>query len=268
MNNARIVTSPGICTSLIESIDRMEQGWEDLIAWLRRVSRIRAGVARGQGRAKRVQRQSLEAAARRLYKELGRRSEARCTFRLPQSRSTAPEAGIPARCGAGSCCTTERHKAHKTDSAKVIYPWHPFHEREVTVHGERNRRGAIVLICSAGDETKAPLEIPEWMFDPALGCTFRSGQSAHVTCGALRCLRTTLDSIAGVIEAQHQSTFTGGSDAQTNESSETTRSVSSDSRKRESASINGPQTTSFTGPTVSSIHKRKRDRYQPTGARP
>jgi len=40
----------------------------------------------------------------------------------------------------------------------------------MTVHGKRNRRGAIVLICSAGDETKAPLEVPVWMFDAAVCC--------------------------------------------------------------------------------------------------
>src|SRR5437016_2549978 len=89
----------------------------------------------------------------------------------------------------GHRCTTERHKTHKTESAKVIYPWHPFYECEVRVHGERNRRGSIVLICSAGDEMKVPVEVPVWMFDTALCCGIRSGQNAHVTCEALRRLR-------------------------------------------------------------------------------
>jgi hypothetical protein len=178
-----------------------------------------------------------------------------------------PASGKPGRCVGARRCTTERHKTHKTDSAKVIYPWHPFHGREVTIHGERNRRGAIVLICSAGDETKAPLEVPVWMFDAAVCCGIRAGETAHVASEALCCLHKMLNSIVGVIEAQHQSTFTGGSDAQTNESGETTRSVSIDSRKGESASSNRSQTTSFAGPAVSSIHKRKSGRYQPTGAR-
>lgn len=165
-------------------------------------------------------------------------------------------------------CTTERHKTHKTESGKVVYPWHPFYKCEVRVHGGRNRRGAIVLICSAGDETKVPLEVPVWMFDSALCCSFRSAQSGHVTFEALRCLRKTLNSIASVIEAQHQSTFTGGSDAQAYESSDTTRSVSIDSSKGESASSNRPQTGSFVGTAISSIHKRKSGRTQPTGVRP
>ena len=90
-------------------------------------------------------------------------------------------------------CTTEKHKTHKTDSAKVVYAWHPFFDREVTVHGERNRRGSVVLACSADDGTKAPLEVPLWMFDSALCCSFRSAQTGHVTCNALRCLRMTLE---------------------------------------------------------------------------
>src|SRR3954447_3796550 len=144
---------------------------------------------------------------------------------------------LPIRHACDGHYTTERQKTHKSDWATVVYRWHPFYGLEVAVHGERNCRGAIVLICSAGDATKAPLEVPVWMFDTALCCTFRSGQTAHVTCDALRCLQTTLDSIAGVIKAQHQSTLTGGSDAQTNEASNrTTRSISVGSSERESAS--------------------------------
>ncbi len=115
---------------------------------------------------------------------------------------------MPGCCVAAQCCTTERRKTHKTDLAKVVYPWHPFYGLEVAVHGERNRRGAIVLICSAGDATKAPLEVPVWMFDTALCCTFRSEQTAQVTCDAPGRLRTTRNSIAGVIEAHHRHTPT------------------------------------------------------------
>ena len=169
----------------------------------------------------------------------------------------------------GHRSTTERHKTHKTESAKVIYPWHPFYECEVRVHGERNRRGSIVLICSAGDEMKVPVEVPVWMFDTALCCGIRSGQNAHVTCEALRRLRKMLNSFAGVIEAQHQSTLTGDPDAQTKDTSDNaTRSVSIDFCERESASRNRSQTNSFAGPTVSSPHKGKSGRAQPTGARP
>lgn len=116
--------------------------------------------------------------------------------------------------------TTERRKTHKTDSAKVVYAWHPFYGQEVTIHGERNRRGTVVFACSIGEDPKtAPLEVPAWMLDGAVCRIFRQGASARVTVEALRLFRRTLDAAANVIEAQHQLIAVGGSDAPTNEGS-------------------------------------------------
>src|SRR4051812_48380157 len=128
----------------------------------------------GQGRAKRARRVALRSPLRSGYPiELRAKSHGQ---QPPLGFGTASWSEAAVR------CTTERHKTHKTESAKVIYPWHPFYECEVRVHGERNRRGSIVLICSAGDEMKVPVEVPVWMFDTALCCGIRSGQNAHVTC--------------------------------------------------------------------------------------
>jgi uncharacterized protein YgbK (DUF1537 family) len=121
---------------------------------------------------------------------------------------------------AGSDCTTERHKTHKTDSAQVFYAWHPFYGQEVTIHVERNRRGTVVFACSIGEDPKtAPLEVPAWMLDAAVCRIFQKGASGRVTAEALRSLRRTLDIAANVIEAQHQLIAFGGSDAPTNEDS-------------------------------------------------
>jgi len=117
-------------------------------------------------------------------------------------------------------CTTERRKTHITDAAEVFYAWHPFYGQEVTIYGERNRRGTVVFACSVGEASKtAPLEVPAWMLDAAVCRMFRQGPSAQVTVEALRLLRRTLDTTANVIEAQHQLIAFGGSDAPTNEDS-------------------------------------------------
>jgi hypothetical protein len=86
-------------------------------------------------------------------------------------------------------CTTERHQTHKTDSAQVVYQWHPLYGREVTIQGKRNRRGVIVFICRIGGDYKtSPLEVPAWMFDTAICCVCRSAPAGAVTVDALRSL--------------------------------------------------------------------------------
>ena len=100
----------------------------------------------------------------------------------------------------------------------MVYAWHPFYGQEVTIHGERNRRGTVVFACSIGeDPKKAPLEVPAWMLDGTVCRIFRQAASARVTVEALRLLRRTLDAAANVIEAQHRLIAVGGSDAPTNQ---------------------------------------------------
>jgi len=126
-----------------------------------------------------------------------------------------PASGIPDSDEDALGYTTSKHKTHKTDLAKVVYRWHPLYGRELLIHGERNRAGAIVLICAvADDERKAVLEIPAWMFDAATCCCFRQGGAASASIDALRSLSRTLQTALDVIEAQHQSITFGGLDAQ------------------------------------------------------
>jgi hypothetical protein len=87
--------------------------------------------------------------------------------------------------------------------------------RELLIHGERNRAGAIVLICTvADDERKAVIKIPAWMFDAATCCCFRQGAAASASVDALRSLSRALQTALDVIEGQHQSITFGGLDAQ------------------------------------------------------
>jgi hypothetical protein len=145
----------------------------------------------------------------------------------------------------GHRCTTEKLKTHKTESRGVLYPWHPFYGREVTIEGERNRRGGLMLICtSEGDGTGAFMEVPIWMFDTAVCCRFKSGTSASVNVLALRALRLLLNctnrTTDGVIKAQHQSTPSGGSDAQTSKVSSDSDYAVSGSYANSASAAGGP----------------------------
>jgi hypothetical protein len=114
---------------------------------------------------------------------------------------------------------TETLKTYKTESGEVVYPWHSFYGQEVEIKGKRNRRGTIVYVCTSdGNGAGAVLELPAWMFDPAVCCLFHSGSRARVSVPPLRALRAVLNGTGrlpeDVIEA-HQSAALGGSDAQT-----------------------------------------------------
>ena len=97
-----------------------------------------------------------------------------------------------------------------------MYRWHPLHGRDLSVIGTMNRHGEVMLVCQV-EEMSAPLEVPAWMFDAAVCCHFRSASKPRVSIESLTSLTLLLESTRirtdSVIEAQHQSTFSGGSDA-------------------------------------------------------
>ena len=185
----------------------------------------------------------------------------------PRSSSAAPVDDTPMRCVDAPCCTTKRNKTHKTDSAQVVYPWHPFYGREVTIHGQRNRRGTIIFICSiVSDQRTSPLEVPAWMFDTAVCCACRSVPAGRVTIDALRSLSRTLGAASYVIEAEHQSIAFGGFDAQTHEdSSDAARAVHDQFPDSAVTSGYRPENSNAPGPTPSSARKSKDGRERPAG---
>jgi hypothetical protein len=79
-----------------------------------------------------------------------------------------------------------------------------------------NRHGEVMLVCQV-EEIRAPLEVPAWMFDAAVCCHCRSASTPRVSIESLTSLALLLKATRipddSVIEAQHQSTFSGGSDA-------------------------------------------------------
>jgi hypothetical protein len=143
----------------------------------------------------------------------------------------------------------------------VFYAWHPFCGQEVTIHGERNRRGTVVFACSVGEDPRtAPLEVPTWMLDAAVCRMFRQGPSARVTVEALRLLRRTLDATANVIEAQHQLIAFGGSDAPINEGSkETAQTICNQSSDPAVSSEDRSPSGCAPGSTSSPACQSKRD---------
>ena len=74
----------------------------------------------------------------------------------------------------------------------------------------------VMLVCQV-EEIRAPLEIPAWMFDAAVCCHCRSASTPRVSIESLTSLTLLLEATSirtdSVIEAQHQSTLSGGSDA-------------------------------------------------------
>jgi hypothetical protein len=143
----------------------------------------------------------------------------------------------------------------------VFYAWHPFYGQEVTIHGERNRRGTVVFACSIGEDPKtAPLEVPGWMLDGAVCRIFRQGPSGRVTVEALRLLRGTLDAAANVIEAQHQLIAFGGPDAPINEDSkDTAQTVCNQSSDPAVSSGDRPASSCSPGSTSSPACQSKSD---------
>ena len=112
----------------------------------------------------------------------------------------------------GGRCTTSQRKTHITE-AEVLYPWHPLFGRTVVVHRSLVRRDRAVFQCGIDDGKQ--IEIPQWMFDRAICCTTRQGDSPIVGCDDLRRLRALLlqtrsHSTSNVIQDQHLDSFLKG----------------------------------------------------------
>jgi len=123
---------------------------------------------------------------------------------------------FPAACcrsvpdGNGSDCTSRQLNTHITESRVVLYPWHPWHGRTVSVFNTVAKNGDEVFRCGLESmETAWPLEVPQWMFDPAACFRIHFATSPAVNCEALLELKR-----EAVLQAGHHSLpRTGGADA-------------------------------------------------------
>jgi hypothetical protein len=81
-------------------------------------------------------------------------------------------------------CTTQQQNAHVTEQREVLYRWHPWHGRTVSIVGAMVRGGVAIFRCVADDSTRA-FEVPQWMFDAAMCCRTQLASQAIVVCSAL-----------------------------------------------------------------------------------
>ena len=101
----------------------------------------------------------------------------------PQRVSSSPAPGE-----AAECCTTQQQNAHITDQREVLYRWHPWHGRTVSIVSATVRSGVATFRCRADDSSRC-FEVPQWMFDAAACCHTQLGSQAIVACRALYDLR-------------------------------------------------------------------------------
>jgi hypothetical protein len=142
-------------------------------------------------------------------------------FLSPACRSMpCPVSFRPARCVGDECCTSLRQNTHITETRVVLYAWHPWHGRTVAVFNRAAKNEGEVLRCSLeAMEQARPIEVPQWMFDPAACCRMHLVTSPAVNCEALLELkrllaRATAGCNKAVLQAQHHSLANpGGADA-------------------------------------------------------
>src|SRR5215831_5339783 len=120
---------------------------------------------------------------------------------------------------AGARCTSRQHNTHSIESRSVVYPWHPWCGRAVTVYEVLTRGGQAVCRCGLDEERRRrSLEIPTWMFEAACG-SLRLTVAPTVDCDALLAAQAVLRTARGSAtdderDARHSSVVdTGGADA-------------------------------------------------------
>src|SRR5262245_23640883 len=117
--------------------------------------------------------------------------------RSPPSAS-APVARAIAIDVAGAHCTSRQHNTPSTESRSVVYPWHPWCGRSVTVYEVLTRGGQAVCRCGLDEErNRRSLEIPTWMFDPAACGSLRLTAVPTVDCDALLAVQAVLRTARG-----------------------------------------------------------------------
>ena len=111
-------------------------------------------------------------------------------------------------------CTTQQQNAHITEQREVLYRWHPWHGRTVSIVSAMLRGGLATFRCRSDDSSRC-LEIPQWMFDAATCCRTQLVSQAIVACRALYDLRDLIQateriSSTPVLQAEHLTSHAAG----------------------------------------------------------
>ena len=90
-------------------------------------------------------------------------------------------------------CTSRRSNTHSIETREVLYRWHPWHGRSVSIYQVVDRSGHVVMRCG-DDQAARPrrLEVPQWMFDAATCLTLQMVSTPIVECEALLELKSLL----------------------------------------------------------------------------
>lgn len=120
--------------------------------------------------------------------------------------------------------TSQQRNTHNIESREVRYTWHPWCGRVVVVHQTFAKNGRVVSHCRIEENSEVRhLEIPEWMFDPAICRRMQLAAVPTVSCEALLDLKSllrcaSLPDTEVVLQAQHRSLLSlGGADAKITE---------------------------------------------------
>ena len=97
----------------------------------------------------------------------------------------------------GSCCITRFSNTHSTGERRVLYEFHPWAGRDVSIDQVVAKGGVSVARCRLpGSSPGLPLELPLWMFDRLACSTVRRQERAQVDWTALQAL---LDLLSRVV---------------------------------------------------------------------
>lgn len=114
--------------------------------------------------------------------------------------------------------TTKQQNAHITEQREVLYRWHPWHGRTVSIVSAMVRGGIATFRCRTDDSSRC-FEVPQWMFDAATCCRMQLASQAIVACRALYDLRDLIQateriSSTPVLQGEHLTSHaTGGAHA-------------------------------------------------------
>ena len=149
----------------------------------------------------------------------GRRRRRRAAI-LDEQRprvQTPPDSRTRWSSAVGAGYRNRQRNTHSTELRAVRYPWHPWFGRTVTVYEALTKGGYAICRCGFDDQRNdRSLEVPAWMFEPAVCDHLRVADTPLVDCQALIELKAVLHTAlrADVLQAQHHSlTARGDADA-------------------------------------------------------
>jgi hypothetical protein len=126
----------------------------------------------------------------------------------------------PATGGSATHGRSRQLNTHNTEFREVCYPWHAWFGRTVAVYEVLVKQGQSVCRCGLEEErNRLAIEVPTWMFEPAVCGCLRVMAAPVVSGDALRALQALLrtaprSDAGGVLQAQHRSLpAAGGADA-------------------------------------------------------